>query len=213
MPLDITGQGSIDGITSLNNIISHNELAHLDGLSLNVQNNISSLDSAINTKADSDNATLTGTTSIQNLTRTGTTTVDTSTGFNITTKKDFIAAGSSSTTKNVLRQTADHANWTYGSIILEMWTIYYNSATWDYGLFVLEYGYGGGASVTTKISGNSTLAWTGSTQISGNIYRRDLQITMPAYTRNILTTHTVMATTENINETAQWRVYYYNEQV
>ena len=52
MPLDINGQGSISGITSLNTVVSDAELARLDGVTSSIQEQISSkADYALSTNA------------------------------------------------------------------------------------------------------------------------------------------------------------------
>jgi len=129
----------------------------------------------------------------------------------------YKSPGSSTVAYTIARVWIDHANWGAGLINLIIWSVYPYVSAFGKADFSCRYGYGGGtADVVTNFNPNSgtiaTPTWTSATQVSGNIYYRDLQVTVPAYHQFVIKIINPGALTQtyNVNQTTQNRVYFYS---
>ena len=132
---------------------------------------------------------------------------------NFSKRNYVLTAGSSGALYSIARQWHDTANWGLGNINVIMWGIYYGRTNFSKADFSCRYGYSGNVAdieVNFNPGGLAVPGWTAATQVSGNIYYRDLQIQIPAYTQisfEIISPGLIQ--TYNVNNTANNTVYLY----
>ena len=132
---------------------------------------------------------------------------------NFSKRNYVLTAGSSGALYSIARQWHDTANWGLGNINVIMWGIYYGRTNFSKADFSCRYGYSGNVAdieVNFNPGGLAVPGWTAATQVSGNIYYRDLQIQIPAYMQisfEIISPGLVQ--TYNVNNTAHNTVYLY----
>ena len=114
---------------------------------------------------------------------------------------------------SIARQWHDTANWGLGNINVIMWGIYYGRTNFSKADFSCRYGYSGNVAdveVNFNPGGLAVPSWTAATQVSGNIYYRDLRIQLPAYTQiSFEIISPGLHQTYNVNNTANNTVYLY----
>jgi hypothetical protein len=128
----------------------------------------------------------------------------------VTYVRTFPQSGTT-TTYDIARQVHDHVNWGSGGILVEVFTSYYQTSVFDYGMHLARYGYSGGSSnIVTKIAGGSVPFWSGTTYTGvGNNYFRNLRITVPEHYLITIKISTAMPVTTNSSSTEQNTVYFY----
>ena len=132
---------------------------------------------------------------------------------NFSKRNYILTASAGDALYSIARQWHDTANWGLGNINVIMWGIYYGRSNFSKADFSCRYGYSGNVAdveVNFNPGGLGTPSWTAATQVSGNIYYRDLQILIPAYTQiSFEIISPGCAQTYNINNTANNTVYLY----
>ena len=122
-----------------------------------------------------------------------------------------LTASSSGALYSIARQWHDTANWGLGNINVIMWGIYYGRTNFSKADFSCRYGYSGNVAdveVNFNPGGLAAPSWTAATQVSGNIYYRDLRIQIPAYTQiSFEIISPGLHQTYNVNNTANNTVY------
>lgn len=129
----------------------------------------------------------------------------------LTTVVRSFSSGASTTWPLLLRQVHDVNNWGAGGILIEIFTTYYDRARFDYGMYLVRYGYPNNSTeVVTKIGSNVAPWWN--TQVytgNGANYYRDLYLTLPAHYSVTVRMTTGMNVTMDPNNTVQNHVYFH----
>ena len=132
---------------------------------------------------------------------------------NFSKRNYILTAGAGDALYSIARQWHDTANWGSGNINVIMWGIYYGRSNFSKADFSCRYGYSGNVAdveVNFNPGGLGTPSWTAATQVSGNVYYRDLQILIPAYTQiSFEIISPGLQQTYNLSNTSNNTVYLY----